>query len=79
MPMLLRHFTVSPAECAEYMWHAVFTTTAGHMETFRMGANGEDMGKWRYFGNEAQRRMLWAHTVQLVDRTLDTVSGTSTV
>ncbi|KAF5329449.1 hypothetical protein D9619_009165 [Psilocybe cf. subviscida] len=70
VPTLLRPFTVSPAECAENMWHAAFTTTAGQAGAFRTGAKGENLGRWNYHGNAEQRQKLWDHTVEVMNRAL---------
>ncbi|KAF9443919.1 NAD(P)-binding protein [Macrolepiota fuliginosa MF-IS2] len=61
MATLLRPVTVSPVECGEYMWHAVFNSTKG---VFRTGSKGEDLGKKRYFGSEEAKKKLWEHTVE---------------
>ncbi|KXN81959.1 hypothetical protein AN958_03367 [Leucoagaricus sp. SymC.cos] len=58
---IFRPFTISPEECAEYMWHAVFGNTKG---AFRTGSEGENLGKQRYFGSEEAKRKLWEHTVE---------------
>ncbi|KIK00464.1 hypothetical protein K443DRAFT_7662 [Laccaria amethystina LaAM-08-1] len=51
--------STAPEDCAEYMWHGIFNTTKG---AFRMGSHGENLGKKRYFGTEAQRKKLWEHS-----------------
>ncbi|KAK0192147.1 hypothetical protein F5146DRAFT_1135900 [Armillaria mellea] len=61
---LMYPFTISPENCAEYMWHGVLQKTAG---AFRVGSRGEDMGKKRYYGDEEQRQKLWDHTVTTVE------------
>ncbi|KAK0193670.1 NAD(P)-binding protein [Armillaria mellea] len=57
-------FTISPNDCAEYMWHGTLQKAAG---AFRVGSRGEDMGKKRYYGDEEQRQKLWDHTVTMVE------------
>ncbi|KAF6742574.1 hypothetical protein DFP72DRAFT_937922 [Ephemerocybe angulata] len=49
----------SPADCAEYMWHGIFSNTTG---AFRIGSRGEEIGKQDYFGDKEQRKALWEHT-----------------
>lgn len=55
-------FSVNPEDCAEYMWHGMFNSTKG---AFRIGSQGENIGKNRYFGTEAQRKKLWEHTWEI--------------
>ncbi|PBK75531.1 NAD(P)-binding protein [Armillaria solidipes] len=57
-------FTISPKDCAEYMWHGTLQKAAG---AFRVSNRGEDMGKKRYFGDEEQRQKLWDHTAAMVE------------
>ncbi|KAK0235783.1 NAD(P)-binding protein [Armillaria nabsnona] len=57
-------FTISPKDCAEYMWHGTLQKSAG---AFRVSNRGEDMGKKRYFGDEEQRQKLWDHTAAMVE------------
>ncbi|KAF8875154.1 hypothetical protein BD779DRAFT_1450321 [Infundibulicybe gibba] len=59
--LLARPFTVSPAECADYMLHSLLNNGNG---VFRAGSLGEDIGKQRYFGSEQARKKLWEHTVE---------------
>jgi hypothetical protein len=55
-------FPVTPEDCAEYMWHGLFNSTKG---AFRIRSHGENIGKTRYFGTEAQRKKLWEHTWEI--------------
>ncbi|KAF8635266.1 hypothetical protein AX15_000489 [Amanita polypyramis BW_CC] len=69
---LLYPFTVSPDQCAEYMWHNVFSSSlsegsAGIKGAWRRGSGGEDLGTKYYFGDESQRKKLWEHTWEAVD------------
>ena len=69
---LLYPFTVSGEECAEYMWHGVFSTSetkgsAGVQGAWRIGSRGEDLGTKRYFGDDGQRKKLWEHTWESVN------------
>ncbi|KIK00448.1 hypothetical protein K443DRAFT_7651 [Laccaria amethystina LaAM-08-1] len=50
------------SDCAEYMWHGLFNSTKG---AFRIRSHGENIGKTRYFGTEAQRKKLWEHTWEI--------------
>jgi len=52
-------FSTSIEDCAEYMWHALLSAKEGFSRT---DEKGDDIGKKRYFGNEAQREKLWEHT-----------------
>ncbi|KAF5313617.1 hypothetical protein D9611_010229 [Ephemerocybe angulata] len=52
-------FGTTPADCAEYMWHGIFNNTTG---AFRIGSQGEEVGKKNYYGNAEQRKALWEHT-----------------
>ncbi|CAA7270515.1 unnamed protein product [Cyclocybe aegerita] len=65
LPLLLP-FTVSPGECAEYMWHAVYSTAA-EPGVYRTDSHGENIGKKSYFGDEEQRKKLWEHTEGLLN------------
>ncbi|KAJ2932459.1 hypothetical protein H1R20_g4654, partial [Candolleomyces eurysporus] len=58
--LLLRPFSVSPAECAEYMWHGVFSYTKG---PFLMGPKGDSLADKLHTGPEDQADKLWEHTV----------------
>ncbi|KAJ3514477.1 hypothetical protein NLJ89_g2358 [Agrocybe chaxingu] len=66
LPFFLRPFMVSADECAEWMWHAVYSTAA-EPGTYRTDSHGEDIGKKRYVGDEEQRRKLWEHTEGLLN------------
>lgn len=56
-------FAVSPEECAEYMWCAVFVSDQGFHRTT---GKGDDLGKKGYFGSDEARTKLWDHTVAAV-------------
>ncbi|KAF9472374.1 NAD(P)-binding protein [Pholiota conissans] len=62
---LTRPLSVSAEECAQYMWHGIYST-ANAPGAWRTGANGEDLKKKKYFGDEEQRTKLWEHTVQVM-------------
>ncbi|KAK2467310.1 hypothetical protein APHAL10511_000545 [Amanita phalloides] len=69
--VLLYPFCVSPQDCAEYMWHGVFNSTgdegsADVKGAWRIGSNGENLGRKNYFGDETQRIRLWEHTLESV-------------
>ncbi|KAF5313618.1 hypothetical protein D9611_010228 [Ephemerocybe angulata] len=59
MNVAAKVLATSPADCAEYMWHGIFSNTTG---AFRIGSRGEEIGKKDYFGDEEQRKALWEHT-----------------
>ena len=52
-------FMISAEDCAEYMWHALFTAKDGFS---RWNQKGDNIGMNQYFGNEVQRQKLWEHT-----------------
>jgi len=55
------------------MWNAIYNT-ATKPGPWRIGSNGEDIGKTRYIGNENQRKKLWDHTVQVMESALQSPS-----
>ncbi|EAU89862.1 hypothetical protein CC1G_07014 [Coprinopsis cinerea okayama7 len=55
-------FLSTSEQCAHYMWKAIFNHAGG---AFRTNPKGADIGKWRYFGNEEQRKKLWEHTIEM--------------
>ncbi|PFH49858.1 hypothetical protein AMATHDRAFT_146712 [Amanita thiersii Skay4041] len=69
---LLYPFTTGVEDCAEYMWHALFNSSArgpgsvGIKNAYRTGSRGENLERKRYYGDETQRRKLWEHTWQAV-------------
>jgi len=70
----MRPLYVSPIECGEYMWNAIYHT-ASSPGAWRTGSKGEDLGKSRYFGDEDQRRKLWDHTVEVMKSALQPASS----
>ncbi|KAF8192617.1 hypothetical protein BJ912DRAFT_962575 [Pholiota molesta] len=66
---LTRPFTVTGEECAQYLWHGIYSTavTPG---AWRIGSDGEDIKKKRYFGDDFQRTKLWEHTAQVMKEAL---------
>jgi len=66
-----RPFSVSPTDCADYLWHGVYTKSL-KPGAFRVGSNGEDLGKQNYYGDDEQRTRLWKHTEEEIDRALKT-------
>ena len=59
---LLAPFGVTQDECAEYQWNAIFKHRDG---AFRTGTSGQNIEKYRYYGNESQRKKVWEHTIEL--------------
>ncbi|KAF9531507.1 hypothetical protein CPB83DRAFT_849152 [Crepidotus variabilis] len=66
---LFRPFSVSPEECAEYMWHGIYAT-ASKPGAWRTDTHGGDLGKKRYYGDEEQRTKLWEHTSEEISAAL---------
>ncbi|KAJ3511697.1 hypothetical protein NLJ89_g3942 [Agrocybe chaxingu] len=66
---LLRPWTVSGDDCAEYMWNAIYST-AKTPGAWRTGFHGEDLAKKRYYGDEEQRKKLWEHTSEVIEGAL---------
>lgn len=62
---ITRPFSVTGAECGEYMWNSIYNT-ATTPGPWRTGSNGEDLKKERYFGDDKQRKAVWDHTVQVM-------------
>jgi hypothetical protein len=60
---LVYFWSVSPEDCAEYMWFGVSRAQPG---ASRMGKIGEDLGSQRYFGDPYDRQKLWDHTAKLL-------------
>lgn len=68
---LLRPLTVSSTDCAEYLWHGIYTNSF-KPGAFRVGSNGEDLGKKNYYGDDEQRTRLWEHTGEVIEGALKT-------
>jgi NAD(P)-dependent dehydrogenase (short-subunit alcohol dehydrogenase family) len=68
---IFRPLTVSAADCAEYLWHGIYTSSA-KPGAYRVGSDGEDLGKKNYHGNEEQRTRLWEHTEEVIEAALKT-------
>ncbi|KAF9477268.1 NAD(P)-binding protein [Pholiota conissans] len=66
---LTRPLSLSPEQCAQYMWHSIYST-ATTPGAWRTGANGEDLKKTRYFGDDMQRAKLWEHTARVMSDAL---------
>jgi hypothetical protein len=66
MNSVLRPLTVSAPDCAEYLWHGVYTNSS-KPGAFRVGSCGEDLGKKNYHGDEEQRTRLWEHTEEVIE------------
>jgi len=66
MHNLLQPFTVSPLDCAEYLWHGIYANSFKPGAS-RVGSNGEDLGKKKYYGDNEQRTRLWEHTEEIID------------
>ncbi|KAF9477269.1 NAD(P)-binding protein [Pholiota conissans] len=62
---LTRPLSVSPEECAQYMWYGI-NSTATTPGAWRIGEKGDDLKKKRYFGDEEQRTKLWEHTTEVM-------------
>ncbi|KAJ2916651.1 hypothetical protein MD484_g3750, partial [Candolleomyces efflorescens] len=58
--ILLWPFSISPAECAEYMWHGIFSYTDG---PFLRGPKSESLADKLNSGPANQADQLWEHTV----------------
>jgi NAD(P)-dependent dehydrogenase (short-subunit alcohol dehydrogenase family) len=56
---LLYPFTISPEECADYMWYSVFTGDKGF---FMRGAKGEFFKKDL---SAEERKMVWEHSLEV--------------
>ncbi|KAF9528654.1 hypothetical protein CPB83DRAFT_854040 [Crepidotus variabilis] len=69
MSTLLRPFTSSVEDCAEYMWHGMHSTMK-EAGAWRIDASGDDLGKMSYHGDENQREKLWEHTEAEVEAAL---------
>ncbi|KJA16022.1 hypothetical protein HYPSUDRAFT_58495 [Hypholoma sublateritium FD-334 SS-4] len=67
--LLARPFSVTGAECGEYMWNSIYNT-AIKPGAWRTNSRGEDLKKQRYYGDEAQRKAVWEHTVQVMQHAL---------
>ena len=50
----------SPEDCAEYMWHALYSAAEG---ANRRNNKGEDIGNTRLFASEEAMKSLWEHTI----------------
>ena len=68
---VFRPFTVSPTDCAEYLWHGVYTSST-KPGAFRVGSCGEDLAKKNYYGDDEQRKRVWEHTEEVVEAALKT-------
>ncbi|KIK52141.1 hypothetical protein GYMLUDRAFT_77944 [Collybiopsis luxurians FD-317 M1] len=56
----------------EYFLHGLFSTIS-RPGSWRIDANGDNMGMAKYFGNDESRRRLWEHTVE-VTRSMERTS-----
>ncbi|CDO75656.1 hypothetical protein BN946_scf184941.g9 [Trametes cinnabarina] len=64
---LLYPVSVSPEDCAEYMLYALLHSGDGfHRKT----SQGDDMGKTRWYGTEEERKRVWEHTEEEIQRAL---------
>jgi hypothetical protein len=63
---VFRPFTVSPADCAEYLWHGMYASSS-KAGAYRVGSHGEDLGKKNYYGDDEQRTRLWEHTEEVIE------------
>ncbi|KAF9531431.1 hypothetical protein CPB83DRAFT_849013 [Crepidotus variabilis] len=66
MNTVFRPLTTSADDCAEYMWHGIYST-ANKAGAWRINASGEDIGKKSYYGDEEQRTRLWNHTSEEIE------------
>lgn len=64
---ILYPVSVSPEECAEYMLYALLEGTSG---AYRRDNHGDDIGKLKWHGTDEERKLLWDHTVEEIDRAL---------
>jgi len=69
---ILRRFSVSKEECAEYMWSALYrigegenTGSAGVPGSYRIGRHGEDFGTSGYYGTKELRNTVWEKTLEV--------------
>lgn len=57
----------SPEDCAEFMLYGLLQSGAG---VSRRNNKGEDIGKSRFHGSEEEKKAVWDHTKEEIERAL---------
>ena len=60
-------FSNSPEDCAEFMLYGLLQSGAG---VSRRNNKGEDIGKSRFHGSEEEKKAVWDHTKEEIERAL---------
>ncbi|KAI0645565.1 hypothetical protein C8Q79DRAFT_1070870 [Trametes meyenii] len=61
--------SVSPEDCAEHILYGLLQSGPG---VSRRNRNGDDIGKERFYGTEEEKKAVWEHTEDEIERALAT-------